>query len=160
MRVKTIIDEDFINYKKPSLFIATCFCDWKCCVEKDIPIETCQNSDIALQQTIDVSNDDILNRYISNPITSAIVIGGLEPFKQFDEIFSLIHIFRSNEVNDDFVIYTGYYPDELQNQIIQLRNYENIIIKYGRFIMNIGKRYDDILGITLSSKNQFAERIS
>ena len=33
MRVKGIIEEDFVNYKVPSMFINTCFCDFKCCTE-------------------------------------------------------------------------------------------------------------------------------
>ncbi len=160
MRVKTIIDEDFINYKLPSMFIASCFCDWKCCVEQNVPITICQNSDIAKQPTIEVSNESILERYLTNQITSAIVIGGLEPLKQFDEVNDLIHAFRSSGVNDNIVIYTGYYPEEIQEEIIQLKNFNNIIIKYGRFVLNLGERLDDVLGITLSSKNQYAERIS
>ena len=33
MRVKNIIEEDIVNYKETSMFISTCFCDWKCCTE-------------------------------------------------------------------------------------------------------------------------------
>ena len=33
MRVKGIVEEDFINYKVSSMFINTCFCDFKCCEE-------------------------------------------------------------------------------------------------------------------------------
>ena len=29
MRVKGIIEEDFTNFKLPSMFINTCFCDFK-----------------------------------------------------------------------------------------------------------------------------------
>ena len=39
MIIKGIIDEDFVNYKKPSMFLGTCFCDLKCCREKGH--ETC-----------------------------------------------------------------------------------------------------------------------
>ena len=33
MRVKTVVDEDFTNYKKPSMFIGTISCGGKCCIE-------------------------------------------------------------------------------------------------------------------------------
>ena len=35
-----------------------------------------------------------------------------------------------------------------------------IIIKYGRFIPNQQKHYDEILGVYLASDNQYAEKIS
>jgi len=37
---------------------------------------------------------------------------------------------------------------------------KNIIIKYGRFIPDKEKHYDEVLGIYLASDNQYAERIS
>lgn len=43
MRVKNIVEEDFTNYKKPSMFIGTISCGGKCCLEADIPISVCQN---------------------------------------------------------------------------------------------------------------------
>jgi hypothetical protein len=142
------------------MFIATCFCDWKCCIESAIPTYTCQNSNLAKQKNFDISITHIYSRYISNVITSAIVIGGLEPFKQFDEVFNLIKLFRDNDIEDDFVIYTGYYPYEIQYEVNQLKQFKNIIIKYGRYLPNKDKRFDEVLGIELISDNQFAERIS
>ena len=40
MRVKGIIEEDFVNYKVPSMFINTCFCDFKCCTELGLDVRT------------------------------------------------------------------------------------------------------------------------
>ena len=160
MLVKTIIDEDFTNYKIPSMLIATCYCNWKCCVEQGLDKSICQNSEIAQQKNIEISADEIFSRYNSNLITSSVVIGGLEPFLQFDEIYELIKFFRNNNCNDYIVIYTGYYDYEISNQINMLKQFPNIIIKYGRFIPNQNPHYDDVLGIKLASDNQYAERIS
>jgi len=160
MLVKMIVDEDFNNYMKPSMMIATCKCNWKCCVEQGLDISICQNSSIAQQKDIDIPVNEIFNRYISNPITKAVVIGGLEPILQFNEVLELIKYFREQKCNDNIVIYTGYYPNEIETQIKQLKEFKNIIVKFGRFIPNSEKRYDEILGITLASKNQYAERIS
>ena len=49
---------------------------------------------------------------------------------------------------------------EILNHINWLQQFENIIIKFGRFIPNQGKHFDEILGIWLSSDNQYAEEIS
>lgn len=160
MLVKTIIDEDFTNYKKSSMFIATCYCNWKCCIEQELDKSICQNSEIAQQKNIEVSADEIFSRYISNSITNAIVIGGLEPFLQFEEIYNLIKCFRDNKCFDDIVIYTGYYDYEISDKINMLKQFSNIIIKYGRFIPNHKPHYDEVLGINLISNNQYAERIS
>jgi hypothetical protein len=42
MRVKNIVYEDFVNYKKPSMFIGTISCGGKCCIEAGIPFSVCQ----------------------------------------------------------------------------------------------------------------------
>ena len=160
MQVKTIIDEDFTNYKKSSMFIATCYCNWKCCIEQGLDKSICQNSEIAKQKNIEISADEIFSRYISNPITNSIVVGGLEPFLQFEEVYELIKCFRDNKCVDDFIIYTGYYDYEISDKINKLKQFQNIIIKYGRFMPNHQPHYDEVLGINLISNNQYAERIS
>ena len=154
MLVKNIVEEDFVNYKVPSMFIATCFCDWKCCIEQNLDISICQNASISKQRNILISDSEIYERYISNPITKAVVIGGLEPMMQFEEIYDLIKCFRDNNCKDTFVIYTGYNENEILNQIDRLKKFENIILKIGRYRPNNKSHYDDILGINLVSDNQ------
>ena len=154
MLVKNIVEEDFVNYKVPSMFIATCFCDWKCCIEQNLDISICQNASISKQRNILISDSEIYERYISNPITKAVVIGGLEPMMQFEEIYDLIKCFRDNNCKDMFVIYTGYNGNEILNQIDRLKKFENIILKIGRYRPNNKSHYDDILGINLVSDNQ------
>lgn len=160
MRIKGLQDEDFVNYKKPSMFIGTSICDWKCCSEQCLDKSICQNSSLANSKTIDVSAGEIYRRYINNPITKAVVVGGLEPMLQFPEIFGLVYTFRSNDCFDDFVIYTGYYPSEIKNEIEELERYKNIIVKFGRFLYNDKPIFDDVLGVKLASSNQYAKRIS
>ena len=78
---------------------------------------------------------------------------------QFDELLALIKLFRKY-TNDDIVIYTGYYPTEISEKILELQKRSNIIVKFGRFKPNANHIYDKILGIELSSDNQWAEKIS
>jgi len=159
IRLKSILDETFQDYKKPSMLLATCSCDWKCLKERDLDISICQNSEIAKQKNINVSVDEIVDRYINNPITQSIIIAGLEPMLQFDEVLNFVDTFR-NTSDDDIIIYTGYYPDEIMSEIEQLKQYKNIIVKFGRYIPNRKKRFDMNLGIELISDNQFAVKIS
>ena len=159
MKLKGIVDEDFINYKLPSMFLISSTCNWKCC--KEAGIDICQNLPLAKEKTIYIPDEKIFERYINNQITKSIVIGGLEPFDQFEEIFNLISYFRMfRGCNDIFVIYTGYYPEEIDEQVKYLSMFENIIIKFGRYIPNKNTKYDEILGVELASDNQFARKIS
>ena len=123
-------------------------------------IGICQNMKIAKLPDKLVSIESIFKRYMSNPITKAVVIGGLEPILQFDEVINLISYFRNSGCDDDFVIYTGYNLSEIEDKIEKLKKFKNIIIKYGRFIPNCTSKYDKILGVNLSSENQFANKIS
>jgi len=161
MEIRTLIDEDFVNYKKPSMFIGVGTCNWKCCKEAGIPIETCQNSELASTPIKNFSNSFLYNRYINNRISSAIVIGGLEPFTCFYQVISFIDYFRACGCDDDIVIYTGYYPDEIEKiKIESLKKYDNIIIKFGRYKPNSKQKFDSVLGVNLVSENQYAIEIS
>ncbi len=159
IRLKNIIDEVFQDYKKPSMMLSTCKCDWKCCIEENLDISICQNSDLTNQKNIDIPIVTIIDRYINNPITKAIIIGGLEPFLQYDEILSFVKEFRKVS-KDDLVIYTGYYPDEVKPYIEELKQYPNIIIKFGRYKEKHNKIFDNILGVYLLSDNQYTIKIS
>lgn len=159
MIIKGIIDEDFINYKKPSMIIEMPTCTFKC--DKDYGKPICQNSNLVMAQNIEIDALQIIYRYLTNPITKAIVFQGLEPFDSFDDMISIIYELRQNYMNqDDIIIYTGYNKDEIKDQIEYLKKYPNIIIKFGRYIPNQSSHFDDILGVKLASPNQYAECIS
>lgn len=158
MKIKGIRDEDFTQYKKPSMFIAFPNCDFKC--EKDCGKKICQNSQLATSDSIEVTELSVVERYLKNPITQAIVIGGLEPFDSWMELMRLVSLFRT-ETQDDIVIYTGYKKREIENNMLRyLRAYRNIIVKFGRYVPDQQSHYDEVLGVSLASPNQYAERIS
>ena len=142
------------------MFIATCFCDWKCCKENNCEISMCQNSNIAKQSIIEISADEIFRRYQNNTLTSAIIFGGLEPLLQQNDVLKIISYFRKHDCNDMFIIYTGYYENEVEDFITQVKQFKNIIIKFGRYKPNKNTRYDEVLGVTLASPNQYARQIS
>ena len=163
MKLRGIIDEDFANYQKASMFLIFPYCSFKC-GEKE-----CQNSPLMQSFIVDVTEEDICQRYINNPLTEAIVCGGLEPFDSKFELFSLIDTLRREyKCNDDIVIYTGYTKEELENTVENglstlyknLFNFPNIIVKYGRYIPNDQSQFDEILGVELASSNQYARRIT
>lgn len=157
MLIKGILEEDFVNYKKPSMFISFPSCTWKC--EKECGKKVCQNGTLATTPNINIGVKTIVNKYINNPITKSIVCGGLEPFDTFDDLLQLIAYLRVS-TDDDIVIYTGYYKEEIADKIPLLSKYKNIVIKYGRYIPGQKEHYDDVLGIFLISDNQYAEKIS
>ena len=166
MIVKEIRDEDFTSYKKPSMVIGFPSCTFKC--ERECGQKICQNSALMVAPDIHVNTYDIVNRYLTNPITKAIIMAGLEPFDSWGDLKALISRFRE-KTNDDIVIYTGYTYDELdysepydfvESRIQWLWQFPNIIIKFGRFIPNQQPHYDEVLGVKLASDNQYAERIS
>lgn len=159
MQLKGIQDEDFVNYKVPSIVLITSYCAFKCDKEYGEPI--CQNSGLAKAPVVDIDTDVIINRYLKNPITKAICLAGLEPFDQFRDVVELITLLRIKYHCDDMVvIYTGYNKDEIKSYISVLKQFRNITVKFGRYIPNQTKHYDDVLGIDLASDNQYAEVIS
>lgn len=157
MKIKGIIHEDFINYKKPSMVIEFPYCSFKC--DKECGQQICQNSSLVNSPTHNISIEKIVLSYLKNTITEAIVCQGLEPFDSREDLYDLIRFFRKYS-NDDIIIYTGYTEEELDTQIDYLTAlYENIIIKFGRFIPGKPSYYDGTLGVFLASSNQYAKRI-
>lgn len=159
MWLKGITDEDFVNYKVPSMFIATSVCSFKCDHECGRPV--CQNAELAQQDDIHTGDDYLIRRYLNNHITQAIVFGGLEPFDQWEELFNIIQKLRLQYgCTDPVVIYTGYTEEEIDGQIRFLMSMPNIIVKFGRFIPDQEPHLDPILGVKLASDNQYAKQIS
>ena len=159
MVIKGIIDEDFSQYYLPTMTIASAYCSFKC--DRLNNCQICQNWELAKAPNIEVSNELLINRYLRNPITKAICFGGLDILDQFYELISFIQDFRKVS-NDLIIIYTGYTDSEarITGQRKLLETYPNIIVKWGRFIMNQPHHYDPILGVMLASPNQYAEKIS
>lgn len=157
MVIKQLLDEDFVNYKKPSMFIGFPSCTWKC--DRECGKKVCQNGTLATTPNIEIGVKTIVDRYINNPITKAIVCGGLEPFDTWSDLQEFIIELRQR-TQDDVVIYTGYKKEEIYYAIDWFNLFPNIIVKFGRFVPDQTKHYDEVLGIYLASDNQYAERIS
>ena len=160
MIIKGLRDEDFLQYKLPSMLVAFPSCTFKC--EKECNCKgMCQNGVLANSPNIEVSESDIVDRYLKNPISKALVCGGLEPFDSETSLLELMFRFREKS-SDPIVIYTGYYKEEISEYIYKsiCKYIPNVIIKFGRYIPNQKPHYDEVLGIFLASDNQYAEKIS
>lgn len=142
------------------MFVGVYKCDWKCCREQNLPLSTCQNNSLCNVETRELDIKSLVDKYLANPITEAIVIGGLEPIINFGEVLELLRELRSRGCNDDFVIYTGYYPDEILQKLELAKQFQNVYFKFGRYMPDKGAKYDDVLGVTLSSSNQYGQKIS
>lgn len=153
MKIRGLTDYDIVNYKEPTLFIAFPYCNFKC--DLDFASRNCQNGELIKQPLIDIPLTKIFDIYKANPLTKGITCGGLEPFDSFDDLEWLCHLFRDFS-NDIIVVYTGYREIEIHSKVEQLKEIGNLIIKFGRFIPNRPSRYDEILGVTLASDNQYA----
>jgi hypothetical protein len=159
MQVKGVIFEDFVNYKIPCMTIESPFCTFKCDKECGKPV--CQNSPLVSAETLDIKINDLIEQYLENKITKAICFQGLEPFDTWEETYDFIFTLRRRyHCKDDVVIYTGFTEEELKGKLIQLSMLENIIIKFGRFVPDQEKHFDEVLGVELASPNQYARRIS
>ena len=155
MILKGIIDEDFVNYKKPSMTLMFPHCTFKC------GAELCQNSPLVSQEEYHIDSYDICKRYLLNDITEAIVCQGLEPFDSWFDLQEFIIAIRIHYYCfDDIVIYTGYEENEISDKIEYLSSFSNIIIKFGRYIPNQEKHFDEVLGVYLASDNQYAKALN
>lgn len=158
MKLKGIIDCDFVNYKEPVLTLEFPKCDFKC--DKINKCKVCQNSALAREPDIDISFEKIWEMYEQNPLTKGFCCQGLEPFDSEYELLEFIDFIRAGMNCDDvIIIYTGYAKSEIMCLDI-LMHYKNIIIKYGPYLTGYEPHYDKVLGVNLASNNQYGEKIS
>ena len=160
IEVKGIIWEDMVNYKKISTTLMFPKCDFKC--DKENGVQLCQNWELAAAPSITVPINGFMRKYKSNPITEAIILQGLEPLDSLIDVLTVAAGLNDFNIQDDFVIYTGYNRDELPERVIQdLTSIVpgHLIIKWGRYLPNQKSHYDNILGVNLASDNQYGELI-
>lgn len=158
MKLRGLLDEDFVQYKEPSMFLIFPNCTFKC--DKERGTNVCQNSGLVRETYIvDIPVKKLVDRYLSDPITGAIVCGGLEPLDSFDDLLELLTELRKH-CDHTVVIYTGYRNDEVENKIEQLSKFSNVIVKFGRFIPGQERHFDPVLGVNLRSLNQYRVKIS
>ena len=160
MKVKNVIYEDYINYKRPAMFIASPMCDFKCCPEEH---KLCHNNPLINGKTIEVDTEELVNKFLHNKLTEAVIFSGLEPLydnETISEMKEFIRLLREKEDTKHMVvIYTGYTEDEAKEKNSDLFNnplYRPMVVKFGRFKVNEVSYFNDVLGVTLSSSNQYA----
>lgn len=159
MIIKSLLDEDFVNYKKPSMIIGFPKCDFKC--DRGCGQQVCQNSALATAPNIEIDDDRLIQRYLNNGMVKSICCQGLEPLDTIFQLGLFIVEFREKS-DDDIVIYTGYNKCEVENEIKYLAYCakKNLIVKFGRYVPGQQPHYDEVLGVNLASDNQYAERIN
>lgn len=137
----------FNDYKKASYYIPIgVTCTWKC--------KECFNKHWDNTTPIPINIKHILKRYYVNHLLDSVVLAGLEPFDNFEQLKLFIRMFRGF-FEDDVVVYTGYYLGEIHEKVHQLKGY-NVLVKFGRYIPNISPIFDEKLGVNLASNNQYS----
>lgn len=171
MKVKFVIDEDFVNYKYPSMFIGSTSCNFKC--DRENGCQYCQNAALVHEPDIEISKETLIERFMLNPITKAIVFGGLEPLDSPVELVGFIDCARRQyHCMAPIVIYTGYTEEEvvsghfkednsaLKTIIDFILSQPNIVFKFGRFRPNQESHHDEVLGVKLASDNQYGKEFN
>lgn len=168
MQLVNLIEEDFVNYKEPGMFLGFCFCSGKC--NEDAGRVVCQNYGLYHTGLVNISVEEIIERYKSNPITKCLILGGLEPFDSFYDLVELCSKWKEAFADPNYlyntdnkiIIYTGYYPFEIVDRLHELAMVcggIEVIIKFGRYIPGHKPHYDPVLGVNLASDNQYADHL-
>src|SRR5574344_1755351 len=159
MILKGITFEDFVNYKKPSMYLAFPKCTLKCEKKANCP-GMCQNHTLLSEPDIDVNAIELVSTYMNDPLIESVVCAGMDPIDSLDDLCEFITAFRKR-TDEDIVIYTGYDKNEILPAVEQLRSIakKKLIFKFGAYIAGQGPHYDKVLGIKLASANQYGEQI-
>ena len=151
---------DFINNKKITFnILAGISCTFKCCEANP---ELCHNYHLINETPIKRNIHKVIELYKSQQLSQNITFqGGLEVLDNIKQLLWFIYFFRL-DCKDDIFIWTGYTKRECDTfiKLVHMMEWENIYIKFGRFIPNNTPHFDNVIGVNLISYNQYAERIS
>ena len=109
-------------------------------------------------KNVKINTKTIITNYMKNSLVDSIVLSGLEPFDNFDDLKILINDFRTF-FDDDIIIFSGYEDIEIDHKIEELEKYYNIYVKFGRYIPNRKKFFDKLLNVELASDNQYSKKL-
>lgn len=156
-----VIAQDFVNNAICTFTIESGIsCTFKC--DKENNCQMCHNFALTKQQPIETSINRLIELYDSQELSHSVTFQGLEPLDNLKQLLWFIYYFR--QTHDDFIyIWTGYDKNECKDLIYLIKEkmqWKNIVIKFGRYRPNDTPHLDPILGINLSSSNQYAEVIS
>ena len=160
IELKGVIWEDTVNYKKISTTLMFPNCSFKC--DKENGEQLCQNWSLAAAPTQRVNVLNLLDTYLSNPLTEALVFQGLEPFDSPIDLRIVSALLNTLGIRDDVVIYTGYDKYEVSPNLFRYLKETipgHLIIKWGRYRPNQEGHFDEALGVYLASNNQYGEII-
>ena len=141
MQLKKIEETKTLYNNELSLYLIASSCKWKC--------KICPNAHYSRFETVDIPNTDILQKFKSDDNLKAIVIGGLEPMDQMNDLRGFIFDARKFFEPGDrpkIVIYTGYEMDELNKMhysglASELMQYGNAMVIAGRNIWKTKKKF-------------------
>lgn len=156
-----VIKQDCINNGKSITYLieSGVKCTFKC--DKESKSQVCQNYSLCKTAPKVFMIKNLINDYLSQNLSKSITFQGLEPLDSLKQHLWFIYHFRKI-CNDPIYLWTGYTEEECDDLIylINKMKWENIIIKFGRFIPNDESHLDPVLGVELKSKNQYAKKIS
>lgn len=161
MNIFGIEENDTVNNGNFTTFIiqSGISCTFKC--DKESKCQICQNWQIRNQKTMTVDLMKLIERYDKNVLAKSITFQGLEPLDNLKQLLWFIYHFRK-EHHDPLYIWTGYTEEECEDLIYFLKDkmkYDNIFIKFGRFVPNCEKHFDKELKVYLASPNQYCKKI-
>lgn len=146
MLIKELIVEDFNSYMYPTTTVRLPSGD-----PDEVPI-------------FPMPDNGIIELFVYNDKTRALVIKNFAPLNSssFDEIIELLRKLRVEYKQKDslFILYTDYDKKDIEDKLLALRSYVGpVIVKFGQYDPTYPPKMDSVLGIMLSSSNQYAERI-
>lgn len=160
IKLKGIIWEDLINYKKIGTTLMFPKCSFKCDTENGVQL--CQNRGLAAAPSQWHDIDDIMDRYMHTDLSEAIILQGLEPLDSLLDVYIVAAALKEWEIKTPLIIYTGYKKSEISPTILRTLSSQipgDFIMKWGRYIPNQSPHYDPVLGVMLASDNQYGEYI-
>ena len=142
--------EVYNDYKEVGILLASPVCHNNC--------KNCQNSHLKNREPNTYCVEDLINEIKNNKFVKSVIFGGLDCFDSFDETLNFISKFREIS-NEDIVLYTGKTENMLIDKLNILKKYENIYVKFGEYLENSEKIFDEIGGIWLASSNQYFKKL-
>jgi pyruvate-formate lyase-activating enzyme len=129
-----------------------------CAVSCSIGCKDCFNESVKQEPNRCSYIPNILDEIQANPFNEGVILAGLEWSSQPKELIALVK--EATKRHLPIIIYTGYTSDQFIRRVPRIKEFPNVLIKYGSFNQNLRSFEHKEYGVNLASTNQHIQKIS
>ncbi|MCH4890037.1 radical SAM protein [Acidaminobacter sp. JC074] len=129
-----------------------------CALDCNIGCKGCFNQSLKEAPIFYKKADEVLDEIMSNPFNEGVILAGLEWSLQPSELMAMIKSCASKNI--PVIVYTGHKIETFLRRVPKIKNYPEVLIKYGAYDESKLSLTHEAYGVRLASTNQNIQSVA